>query len=204
MGHIGNVHAEVEALIAILSTRPKNSWETICEVGFNAGHSAVLWLHETTSAHLHVFDWQGLHELRRNAQYSLRGALTIHTTHRSHPTDHELRAPPAGRTAPRASRNRTATDRRISTILNLRRPGFRGTRSRRMEVRAGAARHSRRAPQARRTSVVARREPPPPLRSLASLVPYRFHRLVARPAMGCHLIRLWAILGGLLHATRPC
>ena len=47
MGHIGNVHAEVEALIAILSTRPKNSWETICEVGFNAGHSAVRWLHES-------------------------------------------------------------------------------------------------------------------------------------------------------------
>lgn len=54
MGHSGQVAEEVADFQRLLRSRP--TWSKICECGFNAGHSAALWLHET-SAHLISFDY---------------------------------------------------------------------------------------------------------------------------------------------------
>eukprot|EP00966_Prymnesium_polylepis_P265770 6139383-Prymnesium_polylepis.1 len=41
---------EVEAALRLLASRQRSEWKTICEVGMNAGSSAVIWLHETRAS----------------------------------------------------------------------------------------------------------------------------------------------------------
>jgi hypothetical protein len=55
MGHTGQAGDELSAFAKVLLLRPRSAWRTICEIGFNAGHSAAFWLHNT-DAHLMEFD----------------------------------------------------------------------------------------------------------------------------------------------------
>lgn len=55
MGHTAQVPEEMAAIRSVLSSRQRSAWRTLCEVGFNAGHSAILWLQQTP-AHLVEFD----------------------------------------------------------------------------------------------------------------------------------------------------
>lgn len=55
MGHSAQAADELNAFAKILASRPRSAWHTICEVGFNAGHSAAFWLHNT-DARLVEFD----------------------------------------------------------------------------------------------------------------------------------------------------
>lgn len=59
MGHTAQVPLQVTSLRALLDEDPRLLHATICEIGFNAGHSAMLWL-EGTTAHVHEFDLLGL------------------------------------------------------------------------------------------------------------------------------------------------
>lgn len=55
MGHSAQVKEQIQALRELLLRPELPVWRTICEVGFNAGHSAITWLHGT-SAQLKEFD----------------------------------------------------------------------------------------------------------------------------------------------------
>lgn len=55
MGHTAQVPEEVAAIRTVLGTRERSGWRTICEAGFNAGHSAIMWL-QMTDANLVEFD----------------------------------------------------------------------------------------------------------------------------------------------------
>mmetsp|Transcript_49013 Transcript_49013/g.128901 ORF Transcript_49013/g.128901 Transcript_49013/m.128901 type:complete len:138 (+) Transcript_49013:119-532(+) len=46
---------EVDAAMRLLSLRDHSEWRTVCEIGMNAGSSAVIWLHGTDAA-LQEFD----------------------------------------------------------------------------------------------------------------------------------------------------
>merc|ERR1712137_559577 len=60
MGFSAQVSLQVEDFKTLLqSHRPVGGWRQICEVGFNAGHSAAVWLHET-NARLIEFDYGSL------------------------------------------------------------------------------------------------------------------------------------------------
>ena len=54
-GTTGEFPQEVDAAVQLLSQRPRAEWRTVCEIGMNAGSSAVIWLHGT-DAQLHEFD----------------------------------------------------------------------------------------------------------------------------------------------------
>ena len=56
LGHIGQVSKEIRTFWKLLhKARPRQEWRTVCEVGMNAGHSAMLWL-LGTDAQLIEFD----------------------------------------------------------------------------------------------------------------------------------------------------
>ena len=59
MGHTAQVPLQVASLRAQLDQHPELRTGTICEIGFNAGHSAVLWL-EGTETRVILFDLLGL------------------------------------------------------------------------------------------------------------------------------------------------
>ena len=46
---------EVDAAVRLLAQRERGGWKTVCEIGMNAGSSAVIWLHGT-DAQLQEFD----------------------------------------------------------------------------------------------------------------------------------------------------
>jgi len=56
MGHSAQLPQQIDALLGMVATRPRGAWRTICEIGFNAGHSALLWLQSAPAAALKEFD----------------------------------------------------------------------------------------------------------------------------------------------------
>ena len=54
-GSTAEAPLEVAAAVRLLSGRPTAEWRTVCEVGMNAGGSAIIWLRETSAA-LQEFD----------------------------------------------------------------------------------------------------------------------------------------------------
>ena len=52
---VGRRGRRVDPLLVRGSGRPRGEWRTVCEVGFNMGHSAILWLH-SSDAVLKSFD----------------------------------------------------------------------------------------------------------------------------------------------------
>ena len=56
-GHVAQLAREVEALRQlVLQTIPNNQVTVACEMGFNAGHSAIVWLQDTPVRILNTFD----------------------------------------------------------------------------------------------------------------------------------------------------
>lgn len=63
MGHIGEVPAEIERFVALANSRdapPSASWRRVCEIGLNAGHSAMTLLASNERVHYVSFDMQSL------------------------------------------------------------------------------------------------------------------------------------------------
>lgn len=56
MGHVGEVPEEVLFLQRVAQTYLGGKSAHICEIGFNAGHSAIIWLHTLPDATYTVFD----------------------------------------------------------------------------------------------------------------------------------------------------
>jgi hypothetical protein len=54
LGSIGVTPAQIEVYSRLAASLPPNS--SVCEVGFNVGHSAVLWLLSNPAVTLHTFD----------------------------------------------------------------------------------------------------------------------------------------------------
>ena len=46
---------EIDAIVGLLRRRRREEWRTVCEIGMNAGSSALIWLHGT-DAQLKEFD----------------------------------------------------------------------------------------------------------------------------------------------------
>jgi predicted O-methyltransferase YrrM len=59
MGHAAQVPEQVASFRGLLASEAELRSGRVCEIGFNAGHSAVMWLHGTR-AHLVEFDLQSL------------------------------------------------------------------------------------------------------------------------------------------------
>jgi hypothetical protein len=59
MGHAAQVPEQVASFRGLVATQPQLRSGCICEIGFNAGHSAIMWLHGT-NAQLVEFDLQSL------------------------------------------------------------------------------------------------------------------------------------------------
>lgn len=79
-GHTGQVTAEVTHLRKLfLGMEPRAN--VVCESGFNAGHSAVIWLEPPSTARLHSFD-MGVEPYSETAQAFVQrlypGRLTFH------------------------------------------------------------------------------------------------------------------------------
>ena len=55
IGNAGQLVIEPRVYLAIASMGP-DCVRTICEIGFNAGHSAAMWLFAAPTAHVYMFD----------------------------------------------------------------------------------------------------------------------------------------------------
>ena len=80
MGHTAQVPLQVASLRSLLDRHPLLRTGTICEIGFNAGHSAVVWL-EKTHARVVEFDLLALpysHISRRFVEARYHGRVTFH------------------------------------------------------------------------------------------------------------------------------
>jgi len=71
MGHTAQVPAQITSLRAQLDDHPHLRTGEICEIGFNAGHSAVLWL-EGTAARVQEFDLLSLPYSQASRDFILR------------------------------------------------------------------------------------------------------------------------------------
>ena len=81
VGMVAQSPKEVAALATLAATRRQTNGTTVCEVGFNAGHSAHIWLRQIPNAHLHIFDLLGLPHSRASAAF-------LHATHPRRATFH--------------------------------------------------------------------------------------------------------------------
>ena len=80
MGHTAQVPLQISSLRGQLDRHTELRNGTICEIGFNAGHSAIVWL-EATHARLVEFDLLNLnysHASRRWMEDRYPGRLTFH------------------------------------------------------------------------------------------------------------------------------
>ena len=80
MGHAAQKPAQVASFRGLMAAREQLRRGNVCEIGFNAGHSAIMWLHGT-DAHLVEFDLQTLPysaASRAFVEASFRGRVQFH------------------------------------------------------------------------------------------------------------------------------
>ena len=80
MGHAAQVPEQVASFRGLVANEPRVRTGCVCEIGFNAGHSAIMWLHGT-GARLVEFDLQSLPystASRRFAETTFPGRVAFH------------------------------------------------------------------------------------------------------------------------------